>query len=168
MVRRILTFPHSLLYKKSREVVNVNGEVAQLIDDMLETMYTAPGVGLAAPQVGENVRVIVFDLSDSKASERHPHYLINPVITAFKGEEVGEEGCLSVPGIRENVRRYSHIEVKGIDLEGREKTIEAMGFLARMFQHEIDHLEGILFIDRLGPLKRRRVKSKLLKADRER
>jgi len=163
MIRSILTFPNPLLYKKSREVKELNDAVVRLVEDMLETMYQAPGIGLAAPQIGENLRLIVFDLSDSQAPQRRPHYLINPVITAFEGEEVGEEGCLSVPGVREKVKRYARVEVKGIDLDGRERVWEAEGLLARMFQHEIDHLEGVLFIDRLGPIKRRRLKSMLLK-----
>ncbi len=167
MARPILTFPNPLLYKKSEEVREIDGTLVQLVEEMLETMYQAPGIGLAAPQIGENIRLIVFDLSDPEAPERRPHHLINPVITASEGEEVGEEGCLSVPGIREKVKRHAHIEVKGLDLEGRERVYEAQGLLARMFQHEIDHLNGILFIDRLGPIKRRRIKSLLLKKENE-
>ena len=167
MAKPILTFPHPLLYKKSREVEELNGALARLVEEMLETMYGAPGIGLAAPQIGENIRLIVFDLSDPEAPERRPHHLINPVITALEGEEVGEEGCLSVPGVREKVKRYARVEVKGLDLQGRERIFEAQGLLARMFQHEIDHLDGVLFIDRLGPIKRRRLKSLLLKRERE-
>ncbi len=166
MVRSILTFPHPLLYKKSRDVKELDGALVRLVEDMLETMYQAPGIGLAAPQIGENIRLIVFDLSDPEFPQRKPHCLINPVITAYEGETVEEEGCLSVPGVRERVKRYARVEVKGIDLDGRERVWEAQGLLARMFQHEIDHLEGILFIDRLGPIKRRRLKSMLLKKER--
>ncbi len=165
MARPILTFPNPLLYRKSREVKEINGGLVQLVEEMLETMYQAPGIGLAAPQIGENLRLIVFDLSDPEAPQRRPQHLINPVITAWEGEEVGEEGCLSVPGVREKVKRYARVEVKGMDLEGRERVFEAQGLLARMFQHEIDHLDGILFIDRLGPIKRRRIKGMLLKKE---
>lgn len=163
MVREILTFPHSLLYKKSREIKEVDGRLTKLVEEMLETMYKAPGIGLAAPQIGENIRLIVFDLSDSQSPERRPHYLVNPVITAWEGTSVGEEGCLSVPGVREKVKRFARVEVKGLNLDGREKVWEAQGLMATMFQHEVDHLDGILFIDRLGPLKRRRIKGRLLK-----
>ncbi len=165
MARPILTFPNPLLYRKSREVKEINGGLVQLVEEMLETMYQAPGIGLAAPQIGENLRLIVFDLSDPEAPQRRPQHLINPIITAWEGEEVGEEGCLSVPGVREKVKRHARVEVKGVDLEGRERVFEAQGLLARMFQHEIDHLDGILFIDRLGPIKRRRIKGMLLKKE---
>jgi len=165
MARTILTFPNPLLYRKSREVAELNGALARLVEEMLETMYEAPGIGLAAPQIGENIRLIVFDLSDPEGPERRPHHLINPVITAWEGSETGEEGCLSVPGIREKVKRHALVEVKGIDLDGKERVYEAQGLLARMFQHEIDHLDGVLFIDRLGPIKRRRIKRLLLKKE---
>ncbi len=163
MVKEILTFPNPILYKRSREIKEVNGKLVKLVDDMLETMYKAPGIGLAAPQIGENIRLIVFDLSPRESKEKRPQYLINPVITASEGIVVEEEGCLSVPNVREKVKRYAHVEVKGLDLDGKEKIWEAQGLLAVVFQHEIDHLNGVLFIDRLGPVKRRRIKKKLLR-----
>lgn len=167
MVLPIITFPHPLLYKKSEEVEELSGEVRHLIEDMLETMYQAPGIGLAAPQIGENIRVIVFDLSSPDSGVRRPYHLINPVITAFEGDEEGEEGCLSVPGVRDKVKRRARVEVKGVEIDGKERRWEATGLLARMFQHEIDHLDGVLFIDRLGPIKRRLVKNRLLRGEPE-
>lgn len=159
----IRTFPDEVLKKKAKEIENINGDVAKLAQDMLETMYQAPGIGLAAPQVGESIRLIVFDISH-KEEKPDPHILINPVITAFEGEEVMEEGCLSVPGVYAKVRRPAKIEVKGFDIDGNEVVMQVDGLMARVIQHEVDHLDGYLFIDRLSRIRRDMIKKKLLKA----
>jgi peptide deformylase len=130
---------------------------------MVETVHAAPGLGLAAPQVGVSKRVIVVDLSlgEHKAAL---HVLINPEIVAREGEAICEEGCLSVPDIRENVVRPYRVVVRGLDLDGRQVEIEGEDILARAFCHEIDHLDGILFIEKLSPLKRKLIKKKLKKS----
>jgi peptide deformylase len=129
-------------------------EISALIDDMLETLYAAPGVGLAAPQVGVSHRLFVIDLSIGKVpSERI--VLMNPAFVKREGMQLEEEGCLSVPGFHATVPRPASVTVRGLDREGRERVVEAQGFLARAIQHEMDHLDGILFIDRLRPVQRR-------------
>jgi len=159
----IVTFPDPVLYKKSKELKDINEEIKELVESMIEIMYEARGIGLAAPQIGKNLRIFVFDLSDPKSEKRRPHCLINPVITAYEGEDEAEEGCLSIPNVRENIKRWAKVEIKGVDINGNERCWEASGLLARVFQHEIDHLDGILFIDRLNPIKRRIIKKRLLK-----
>ncbi len=156
----IKTIPDKVLRVKAKEVENINGEIAKLAKDMLDTMYEAPGIGLAAPQVGRSLRLIVFDIWHTE-EKPNPHILINPVITAKEGEELGEEGCLSVPGIRAEVKRSFAVEVKGYDLNEREVVLQADGLLARVIQHEIDHLDGILFIDRLSKIKRELIKKRI-------
>ena len=153
MIRTILTYPDPELKKKSPPVTVINEKIRELARDMAETMYDAPGVGLAAPQIGAHQRVIVIDV----AGKDEPPALItaiNPVIIHAEGESFEEEGCLSVPKYAANVRRHAKVVVKGLDIEGEEKTWRAEGLLAVAFQHEIDHLDGILFVDRLSPLKR--------------
>ena len=159
-VLNIRTIPDKILRLKAKEVENINGEIAKLAKDMLDTMYEAPGIGLAAPQVGESLRLIVFDIWHTE-EKPDPHILINPVITAKEGEELGEEGCLSVPGIRAEVKRSFAVEVKGYDLSEKEIVFQADGLLARVIQHEIDHLDGILFIDRLSRIKRELIKKRI-------
>lgn len=129
-------------------------EISALIDDMVETLYAAPGVGLAAPQVGVGHRIFVIDLSIGKVpSERI--VLLNPAFVRREGMQLEEEGCLSVPGFHATVPRPASVTVRGLDREGRERVVDAEGFLARAIQHEMDHLDGILFIDRLRPVQRR-------------
>jgi len=153
MIRTILTYPNPELKKKSAPVTIITEGTRNLVRDMVETMYDAPGVGLAAPQIGVHQRIIVIDV----AGRDEPRTLIaavNPVIVHAEGETYEEEGCLSVPQYAANVRRHSHVVVKGLDLEGNEQTWRSEGLLAIAFQHEIDHLDGILFVDHLSPLKR--------------
>ncbi|MFA6822468.1 MAG: peptide deformylase [Geobacter sp.] len=153
MIRPILTFPDPVLKQKAAPVTVITDEVRQLAQDMAETMYDAPGVGLAAPQVGVLQRLIVIDVA---AKDEAPQLItvINPVIVQGEGEVYEEEGCLSVPDFSANVRRYETVVVKGLSLDGQERVWQADGLLAIAFQHEIDHLEGTLFVDRLSPLKR--------------
>ncbi|OGU05112.1 MAG: peptide deformylase, partial [Geobacteraceae bacterium GWC2_55_20] len=153
MIRNILTYPNPELKKKSAPVAIINDSVRALAQDMVETMYDAPGVGLAAPQIGVLQRVIVIDIS---ATDEPPGLIvaINPVIVHAEGEAYEEEGCLSVPKYAANVRRHSSVVVKALNLEGVECVWRAEGLLAIAFQHEIDHLDGILFVDHLSPLKR--------------
>jgi peptide deformylase len=153
MIQPILTYPDPELKKKSAPVTIINDSVRQLARDMAETMYDAPGVGLAAPQIGVHQRVIVIDIA---GSDEPPALIaaINPVIVHAEGETFEEEGCLSVPKYAANVRRHAKIVVKGLNLDGDETTWRADGLLAVAFQHEIDHLDGILFIDQISQLKR--------------
>jgi peptide deformylase len=153
MIRPILTFPDPVLKQKAAPVTIINDEIRQLASDMAETMYDAPGVGLAAPQVGVLQRLILIDVA---AKDEAPQLItaINPVIVQGEGEVYEEEGCLSVPDFSANVRRYETVVVKALSLDGQERLWQADGLLAIAFQHEIDHLEGTLFVDRLSPLKR--------------
>jgi len=153
MIRRILTYPDPELKKKSAPVTIINEKLRELVQDMAETMYDAPGVGLAAPQIGVHQRVIVIDISPK---DEKPELIvaINPEIVHSEGECYEEEGCLSVPRYGANVRRHAFVVVKAVNLEGEEVTWKAEGLLAIAFQHEIDHLDGILFVDHLSPLKK--------------
>lgn len=153
MIRTILTYPDPELKKKSAPVTVINDKIRELAADMAETMYDAPGVGLAAPQIGVHQRVIVIDVA---GKDEPPDLIvaINPVIIHAEGEAYEEEGCLSVPKYSANVRRHARVVVKGLNLEGEEVTWKADDLLAIAFQHEIDHLDGILFIDHISPLKR--------------
>jgi len=157
----IVTFPDPVLSKKAEKVGDVDGEVKKLMDDMLETMYKAPGVGLAAPQVGIDKRVIVIDIG--LGSDRSPIFLANPEILESEGEIIFEEGCLSLPEFRTEVNRKSSALVRGINEKGQEVTHDAEGFLAVVFQHEIDHLNGILLVDKVSRLKRDVYKRKVKK-----
>lgn len=160
-IRKILKFPDTFLKKQAHPVRNIDGGVDTLVQDMLETMYDAPGVGLAAPQVGSSERIIVVDI-DFEDKGKHPLKLINPIIAEREGSIVWEEGCLSVVDYTENVTRSNKILLRAWTTEQKEIEIEAEGFLAVALQHEIDHLDGKLFIDRISALKRdmykRRVK----------
>ena len=159
MIRHILTWPDPELKKKSAPVMVINDKVRQLVTDMTETMYDAPGVGLAAPQLGVHQRVVIIDVS---GKEEPPELIIaiNPVVVHTEGESYEEEGCLSVIKYAANVRRHASVVVKALNLEGEEITHRAEGLLAVAFQHEIDHLDGILFVDHLSPLKREIFKRK--------
>lgn len=161
-ILEILIFGHPVLAKKADEIKNIDDEVCQLAKNMIHTMHAAPGIGLAAPQVDKSVRLITIDLSVGEQKDEII-ILANPEILDSRGEAILEEGCLSVPDINEKVVRPSHIVVKGIDLDGKEKTIEAEGLLARVLCHEIDHLNGKLFIEHLSPLKKNLIKKKLRK-----
>src|SRR5512136_2802300 len=153
MIRTILTFPDPELKKMSAPVTVINDRTRELVRDMAETMYDAPGVGLAAPQIGIHQRVIVIDVA-GKDDPPELIVAINPVIIHADGESYEEEGCLSVPKYAANVRRHARVVVKALNLDGEEITYKAEDLLAIAFQHEIDHLDGILFIDHLSPLKR--------------
>ena len=166
-ILEILTYPDPKLKEKSQPVEKVDDEIRTLADDMLETMYAAPGIGLAAPQVGVLKRVIVLDVEYRKEGEGNPLVFINPEIVDSSGETVFEEGCLSVPEFNAEVKRFSNITMKALNLDGEEITVEADGLLAIALQHEIDHLDGILFVDRLGMIKRDIFKRKYKKMLRE-
>ncbi|HEX7118059.1 MAG TPA: peptide deformylase [Longimicrobiales bacterium] len=151
-VREIRILGDPVLRARAEPVPAVDDDVRRLIDDMMETMYAADGVGLAAPQIGIGKRVIVVDVREPEAP---PFALINPVVVESSEErERGEEGCLSIPGLKEIVERPATVVVEGLDREGNPRRIEADGLLARALQHEVDHLDGVLFIDRVSPLKR--------------
>jgi peptide deformylase len=156
----ILEFPDERLRTRAKPVEAVTDEIRQLVDDMFETMYAAPGIGLAATQVNVHQRVVVIDISREKDQ---PLCLINPVIVAKDGIEQHEEGCLSVPGIYETVERADHIKVEALNRDGEKFVLETGDLLAVCIQHELDHLEGKLFVDYLSPLKRNRIKKKLEK-----
>jgi len=162
-IREILIIGDPILTKKAEPVAVVDEETVRLARDMVETVHAAPGVGLAAPQVGVGKRVIVVDLSVGE-NEDDLHVLVNPEVTAKEGEAVSEEGCLSVPDIREKVVRPYRVKVKGLDLRGRPVEVEGEDLLARALCHEIDHLDGILFVDKLSALKRTLIKKKFKKS----
>jgi peptide deformylase len=152
-VLEILKYPAPALNKAASPVKNMTGDTAQLVSDLLETMYAAPGVGLAAPQVGSSERIVVLD-TDHENPGRQVYKLINPVITRAEGEIIWEEGCLSVVDFTAEVRRFAQVEVVAFDEKEKEIKIAAEGLLAVALQHEIDHLDGKLFIDRISRLKR--------------
>ena len=156
----ILRFPDPRLKKLAAPVRNIDENIRRLARDMAETMYEAPGIGLAATQVDVHKRVIVIDISETRDQL---FTLINPEIVESDGQQVCEEGCLSVPGIYDKVERAENVVVRYLDLEGREKTIEADGLLAVCLQHEIDHLDGKVFVEHLSQLKQLRIKAKLAK-----
>ena len=171
-IRRILTFPAPSLRGTARPVENITGETAQWIEDLAQTMYAAPGIGLAAPQVGLDQRIIVLDVGpdeEEPGKERGKHllHIVNPVIAESEGETIFEEGCLSVVDFRAEVKRAARVLVKGYDVDQHEIAIEADGLLAVALQHEIDHLEGTLFIDRLSRLKRDMYVKRVRKALRD-
>jgi peptide deformylase len=152
-VREIKKYPEIILKKKTETVTEFDDELQKLIDDMIETMYAAPGVGLAANQVGISKQVAVIDVSLGD-QESSLIVLINPEIVCTEGEEASEEGCLSIPEYTTIVKRASKVRVKGLDRDQTPFEIDAEGLLAKAFQHEIDHLNGVLFIDRIGRIKK--------------
>ncbi|MDE2162658.1 MAG: peptide deformylase [Alphaproteobacteria bacterium] len=166
-IRTILTAPDPLLKAVATDVEKVDGEIRKLADDMLETMYDADGIGLAAVQIGVAKRVVVMDL-DQKDGKNKPQVFINPKIV-WASEELAtfEEGCLSVPDIWEDVERPARIRAEYLDRDGKKQTVEADGLLADCLQHEMDHLNGVLFIDHLSRLKRSIALRKLAKAKRQ-
>jgi len=157
----IVTFPDPVLLGKAREVGDVNGDTKKLMEDMLETMYSAPGVGLAAPQIGVDKRIIVVDAGGQENPQ--PILLANPEIVSCEGKHVSEEGCLSLPEFRAKITRNEKICVRGINEEGKEAVYDAEGLLAVVFQHEIDHLDGVLLLNRVSGLKRDIYKRKVRK-----
>ena len=160
----ILHFPDARLRNLAKPVAEVEASVRQLVDDMFETMYAAPGIGLAAIQVNDPRRVIVIDTSEDRSEALA---LINPEIIARSGEEEMDEGCLSVPGFYETVRRAEKVRVRALDRNGQAFEMDADGLLAVCIQHEIDHLDGKLFVDYLSSLKRQRIRKKLEKEARQ-
>jgi peptide deformylase len=161
-VREILIIGHPMLVKKAEPVERVDADILRLAGDMVETLHAAPGIGLAAPQVGVSKRLIVVDLSVGE-NQDDLIVLVNPEIVGKEGEVTCEEGCLSVPDIREKVARPYRVTVKGFDLDGQTVEIDAEDLLARVLCHEIDHLDGILFVEKLSPLKRKLIRKKLKK-----
>ncbi len=154
-LREILQFPDPRLKRKSVPVGEITDEIRQLAADMIEVMYDEPGVGLAAPQVGEAVRLVVVDTEWTEdGAERNPKVLVNPEILEREGSLLWEEGCLSVPDFQAEVERAARVVVRYSDLDGNAQTEEATELLAVCFQHELDHLDGVLFIDRISRLKR--------------
>lgn len=156
-VRRIRLLGDPVLREVAEPVESVHEEVRALIDDLMDTMYEADGVGLAAPQVGVPIRVFVYDIREPEDARGA---LINPRIVETSGRQKEEEGCLSIPDLREIVSRAERVVVEGLDPQGGQVRIEAEGLLSRCLQHEIDHLDGVLFIDRVSPLKRKMLLNK--------
>lgn len=159
----LLLYPSPVIRKKSLPVTSIDGELQRFIDDMVETMHAAPGVGLAAPQVGALTRVIVLDPPDDLALPK-PLALINPVLVTGEGHIVEEEGCLCIPDLNEPISRFKQVVVKAYDRNEKEVILEEADVLARILQHEIDHLDGILFIDHLSTARRLLLKRRLKKA----
>jgi peptide deformylase len=161
-ILEIVKYGDPILLKMAQSVTSIDKEILELAQNMVLTMHAAPGIGLAAPQVSFSRRLITVDLSVGE-NPQDLVVLVNPEFVEREGEAIEEEGCLSVPGIREKVRRPARVRVKGIDLRGEEKIIEAEGLLARVFCHEIDHINGRLFFENLSPLKKALIKKKLKK-----
>lgn len=165
-ILEILTFPNPLLRKKAQPVDNVDGEVHDIIEDMVETMYDAPGTGLAAIQVGIDRSIIIYDIAPRDETPSL-QVLINPMVTNSVGEMISEnEGCLSIPEYRADVKRAAEVRVEALNREGNPVTIEGDAFHSIVLQHEIDHLNGILFIDHLSPLKREIYRRRIKKQQR--
>jgi peptide deformylase len=161
----ILEYPDPRLKTKAKPVTEFTPALKKLADDMAETMYKAPGIGLAATQVDEHIRMVVIDVSEERNALKT---FVNPIITAKEGKAKGEEGCLSVPGVYDDIERAEKVTVKAQDVTGKTFELTADGLLAVCIQHELDHLEGKVFVEYLSSLKQTRVKTKLQKAKRER
>ena len=167
MMRKILIEPDPILRQKSKPLENVNDETRKLMDEMLETMYQAPGIGLAAVQIGILKKIVVIDVSKEK-EKKSPLFLVNPeILNRSKETSIYEEGCLSLPGQFAEIERPSECLLKYIDYHGKEKQLKADGLLATCIQHEVDHLNGILFVDYLSKLKKDMIVKKLLKYKKE-
>ena len=162
-LRIILHYPDPRLRQVAKSVTAVTDAIRRLVDDMAETMYAAPGIGLAAVQIDEALRVVVIDISET---HRALQVFINPEIFERDGKQVFEEGCLSVPGIFDEVERAQHIRLRSLDRDGKPFEMEAEGLLATCIQHEIDHLDGKVFVDYLSRLKQSRIRKKLEKQER--
>ncbi len=165
MLRPIIKYGADVLHEPAKPVERVDGEIQRLIDDMVETMYAAPGIGLAAPQVGEPLRIFVVDLSVGRAPNELI-VLVNPEFETVDGMQTEEEGCLSVPGFNATVVRPERIVATGLDRDGRPQRHEASGLLARAFHHEMDHLDGRVYVDRLRGIKRDVIVRKIQKLRR--
>ena len=165
MLRPILRYGDSPLHERAAEVTSFDGELHRLIDDMIETMYAAPGIGLAATQIGVPLRVFVIDLSVGRTLNGLIT-MVNPVFVEREGTQIEEEGCLSAPGFNATVVRPRRAVVKGFDRDGAEQTIDGTDLLARAFQHEMDHLDGVVFIDRLRGIKREMIVRRIKKLTR--
>jgi peptide deformylase len=161
----ILNYPDLRLHTVAKPIQTVDDAISMLIDDMAETMYAAPGIGLAATQVNQHIQLILIDTSETKDRLQ---VFINPKIVMKNGEQDYEEGCLSVPGVYENVTRADSIKVEALDRFGKKFTLAAEGLLSVCIQHEIDHLLGKVFVDYLSPLKRNRIRTRMLKHQRDR
>lgn len=162
-IRKILHYPDPRLRRKALPVDTVDDEIRTLIDDMAETMYQAPGIGLAAPQIDVSKRVLIIDISEARNDLR---VFVNPELLAQEGEQTMEEGCLSVPGVYDEVTRAEKVTVRALGRDGKPFELEVDGLLATCVQHEIDHLDGKLFVDYLSRLKQQRVRKKLEKQQR--
>lgn len=162
MIRDIRLYGDPVLREKAAPVEEIDAEIRQLIDDLVETMYDADGIGLAAPQVGVPLQIFVYDIRDPEVESG---VLVNPEIVDSAGSAKDEEGCLSLPGLTDVVERSESVVVRGLDLEGNPVEIAAEGLLGRCIQHEKDHLDGVLFIDRVSPLKRKLLLRKWQKRD---
>jgi peptide deformylase len=165
MLRPIVRYGSASLHEQARPVEAVTADIERLVDDMVDTMYAAPGIGLAAPQIGVPLRICVIDLSAGKRGGELLT-LINPEFVEREGMQLEEEGCLSLPGFNATVPRPVHAVVRALDRSGRQRTVEGTGLLARALQHEIDHLDGRLFLDRLRGIKRDIIVRKIRKLDR--
>lgn len=165
MIRRITKFGENVLHNPADTVAEITGDLGDLVRDMVETMYAAPGIGLAAPQVGVPLRVFVVDLSVGRTSGRLMTF-INPEFVEREGMQIEDEGCLSLPGFNAAVARPARAVVKGIDLDGKEQIVEGAELLARAFQHEMDHLDGRVFLHRLKPLRRMLIERRITRLRR--
>ena len=165
MIRPILRYGADVLHKPAAAVTDITADIRQLIDDMVQTMYAAPGIGLAATQIGQPMRIFVADISVGRNSS-DLIALVNPEFVERDGMQLEEEGCLSVPGFNATVARPERIVIKGLDRDGNERLIEGTGLLARCFQHEMDHLDGTLFVDRLRGLQKDLIIRKIKKLSR--
>jgi peptide deformylase len=165
MLRPIIRYGASVLHAPAAPVADITDEIQRLIDDMIQTMYAAPGIGLAATQVGSPLRIFVCDLSVGRNAAELMAF-INPEFVERDGMQLEEEGCLSVPGFNATVARPSRAVVKAVDREGKEQVVEGTGLLARCFQHEIDHLDGTVFVDRLRGLQKDLIVRKIKKLQR--
>jgi peptide deformylase len=165
MLRPIVKHGHETLHRRAEPVAAVTPEIQALVDDMIETMYAAPGIGLAAPQVGVPVRLFVIDLSVGRRGD-DLIVLVNPEFAEREGMQLEEEGCLSIPGFTSTVARPERVVVRGLDRDGKPRTFEGTGLLARAFQHEMDHLDGTLFVDRLRGFNRELIVRRIQKLRR--
>ena len=165
MIRPIVKFGEHVLHREAERVIDISADIAALVQDMIETMYAAPGVGLAAPQVGVPLRVFVVDVTGGRSKDGLMAF-INPEFVERDGTQLEEEGCLSVPGFTATVARRQRVVVRGLDRDGQPRTYEGTGLLARAFQHEMDHLAGTLFLDRLRGLRRALIVRRIRKLSR--
>lgn len=162
-IQKIYTYPDPVLRKKTERITSFDEDLKNLVEDMVETMYDAPGIGLAAPQIGQSVRLIVVDITEDPEGEKKYMPMINPEIIVHEGKQLDEEGCLSVPELTANVNRYKEITVTYQDLEGNSRELSTENRFAVVLQHEIDHINGVLFLDHLSSLKRSLYKKKVKK-----